>query len=118
MNIKSSGTYDNLSDESSQRFGADATGEILFNFTTTSDEQVIYLRRQSFDLFRNEKWVTDDSFYDFDFDKNVHLYGDNEVNSPSYVYSIAKSLQIRITPRILAWTGHSFLMICSVKRQS
>ncbi len=51
-----------------------------------------YLGRQSFDLFKNEKWVTDDSFYDFDFDKNVHLYGDNEVNSPSYVYSIAKSL--------------------------
>ena len=92
VNIKSSGTYDNLSDESSPRFGADATGEILFNFTTTSDEQVIYLRRQAFDLFRNEKWVTDDSFYNFHFDKNVHLYGDNEVNSPSYVYSIAKSL--------------------------
>ncbi|WP_294587709.1 transglutaminase domain-containing protein [uncultured Ruminococcus sp.] len=92
LTIKTSGTYDSLSEESSPRFGADATGEILFNFTTTSDEKVIYLRRQSFDLFRDEKWTNDNSFYNFDFDRNVHLYGDNEVNSPSYVYSIAKSL--------------------------
>lgn len=94
LQIQTRSDYADLSEQSSPRFGADTTGEILFNFTTTSDEQVIYLRRQSFDKFVDERWVTDNNYYDssFDFDKNVHLYGDNEVNSPSYVYSIAKSL--------------------------
>ncbi len=92
VNIRNNSDYSGLGQESSPRFGADSTGEILFNFTTTSDEQVIYLRRQSFDIFRNEKWIDDESYNNFSFDPTVPFLGNNEVNSPAYVYSLMKKL--------------------------
>lgn len=49
--------YDDYTNSSSPRYGADATGEILFNFTATKPEEVFYLRRQSFDAFKDNKWV-------------------------------------------------------------
>ncbi len=84
-------SYDDLSEESSPRFGADSTGEILFYAASSANEPVIYIRRQSFDIFDYDKntWVLDDEYGKyFDLDND----GDNEVNSPLYVYSTLKEL--------------------------
>ncbi|WP_295210871.1 transglutaminaseTgpA domain-containing protein [Ruminococcus sp.] len=110
LQIQTRSDYADLSEQSSPRFGADTTGEILFNFTTTSDEQVIYLRRQSFDNFVGERWVTDYNYYDssFDFDKTVHLYGDNEVNSTSYTYDIMKKLAASGQYEYFGFMGNEF----------
>lgn len=91
LNINSNTTaYDNLSDVSSPRFGEDATGEVLFTMTTTGDEDIIYLRRQSFDVFRDDRWRLDDSYEGYNiYDDQID---DNEVNSPVYVYRLMRSL--------------------------
>lgn len=49
--------YDDYTNQSSPRFGANATGEILFKFRCNAPLDVFYLRRQSFDVFRNNAWV-------------------------------------------------------------
>lgn len=82
--------YDDLNDTSSPRFGENATGEVLFTMTTTANEDVVYLRRQSFDVFRNDRWRLDSSYEGFNVDYDD--MDDNEVNSPSYVYRLMKSL--------------------------
>ncbi len=82
--------YDDLNDTSSPRFGENATGEVLFTMTTSENEDVVYLRRQSFDVFRDDRWRLDSSYEGFnvDFDNQ----DENEVNSPVYVYRLMKSL--------------------------
>lgn len=50
--------FSSLNEESSDRFGASATGETIFRASTNSGESVLYLRRQTFDTFRREKWVS------------------------------------------------------------
>lgn len=81
--------YDDLSDVSSPRFGADATGEILFRMTANTDNLPVYIRRQSFDVFRNDRWELDRSYNTY---YGVENGGDNEVNSPRYVYGLMKDL--------------------------
>lgn len=81
--------YDDLNDVSSPRFGANSTGEILFRVSTTEDVDSIYIRRQSFDYFREEQWVLRNEFEEW--------YGTtegeaNEVNSPLVVYDMMKNL--------------------------
>ncbi len=51
--------FSTLNSESSARFGQGATGELLFRMRTNAPDDVIYLRRQTFDKFVNERWVTD-----------------------------------------------------------
>ncbi|MBR1864253.1 MAG: DUF4129 domain-containing protein [Ruminococcus sp.] len=81
--------YDDLNDVSSPRFGADASGEALFTVKTTAPQSVIYIRRQSFDVFRNDQW---------ELSKNYNTYygladgEENEVNSPAFVYRLMKDL--------------------------
>lgn len=82
--------YDDLNDTSSPRFGENATGEVLFTMTTTENEDVVYLRRQSFDVFRNDRWRLDSSYEGFNVDFDDR--DENEVNSPVYVYRLMKSL--------------------------
>ena len=55
--------FSSLNTESSDRFGANATGELLFKVTTNSNDEVLYLRRQTFDEFTNERWVVNDDIY-------------------------------------------------------
>lgn len=85
----SSTEYDDLSDVSSPRFGADATGELLFTVTASDNEPVIYIRRQSFDVFAGDNWVLDPDFRAYKVDDDTK---DNEVNSPKYLYDLLKSL--------------------------
>lgn len=81
--------YDDLNEESSPRFGADATGEILFYANSTENDEIIYIRRQSFDVFRNDRWVNDEAYFSwYDLEDDV----ENEVNSPLYLYSLMKRL--------------------------
>lgn len=82
--------YDDLNDTSSPRFGENATGEVLFTMTTTENEDVVYLRRQSFDVFRNDRWRLDSSYEGFNVDFDDR--DENEVNSTVYVYRLMKSL--------------------------
>ena len=49
--------YDDLNNKSSPRFGANSTGEELFNFMADKPQDVFYLRRQSFDCFENNQWI-------------------------------------------------------------
>ena len=103
--------YDDLNDVSSPRFGADSTGEILFYARSSKDEDVIYLRRQSFDVFRNDQWENDDEYYkwyemgedgaqlreyprrpDRRNEESLEKFVDNEVNSPMYIYKLIKRL--------------------------
>ena len=52
--------FSSLNDESSDRFGSNAVGEVLFKVRTNSADDLLLLRRQSFDVFTNkERWVTD-----------------------------------------------------------
>ncbi|EXM38147.1 transglutaminase [Ruminococcus albus SY3] len=81
--------YDDLNDVSSPRFGANSTGEILFTIDDPKDIEAIYMRRQSFDLFRANQWVLRDEYRDW--------YGaedgtDNIVNSPLYMHKLLKSM--------------------------
>ena len=55
--------FSSLNAESSDRFGADATGELLFKVSTNSNDDILYLRRQTFDEFRNERWVVNENVY-------------------------------------------------------
>lgn len=57
--------FSSLNEESSDRFGANATGETLFRVSTNSGEDTLYLRRQTFDRFRREKWVTNEELLDY-----------------------------------------------------
>lgn len=81
--------YDDLSEESSPRFGADATGELLFTVSASEDVPVIYIRRQSFDKFSTDKWILDDDYKKYYVEDDSK---DNEVNSPKYLYNIMKEL--------------------------
>ena len=90
MDVTSSETaYDDLNDYSSPRYGANPTGEVLFRMRTSENEDVVYLRRQSFDVFQDNRWVNNDNFYDYDISEPDL---DNEVNSPDYVYRLMKGL--------------------------
>ncbi|WP_051540138.1 transglutaminase domain-containing protein [Ruminococcus sp. FC2018] len=52
--------FSSLNDESSDRFGSNAVGEVLFKVRTNSSDDLLLLRRQSFDVFNDkERWVTD-----------------------------------------------------------
>ena len=52
--------FSSLNDESSDRFGSNAVGEVLFRVRTNSADDLLLLRRQSFDVFTNkERWVTE-----------------------------------------------------------
>ncbi len=52
--------FSSLNEESSDRFGSNAVGEVLFKVRTNSADDLLLLRRQSFDVFTNkERWVTD-----------------------------------------------------------
>ena len=55
--------FSSLNEESSDRFGASATGELIFKASTTSNADVLYLRRQTFDEFRNERWGRNQGIY-------------------------------------------------------
>lgn len=55
--------FSSLNEQSSDRFGADATGELLFRVATNSNDDVLYLRRQTFDEFTNERWVVNQEIY-------------------------------------------------------
>ena len=89
-NITTSKTaFDDLNDVSSPRFGADSTGEVLFRVSSSEDVDIIYMRRQSFDYFRNEQWVLRDEFEKW---YGVDDYTDSEVNSPLAVYRLMKTL--------------------------
>lgn len=55
--------FSSLNAESSDRFGANATGELLFKVSTNSNDNVLYLRRQTFDEFVNERWIVNDNVY-------------------------------------------------------
>lgn len=57
--------FSSLSEESSDRFGANATGEKLFTVENTAGADVIYLRRQVFDEYKREKWVHNTEISDF-----------------------------------------------------
>ena len=81
--------YDDLNDESSPRFGADATGEILFYVRSEDLDDVFYIRRQSFDVFRNEIWRLDPE-YEMYFTRFEN--DENEVNSPEYLHRIMRDL--------------------------
>ena len=77
--------YDDLNDVSSPRFGANSTGEILFRARSQHSISSVYLRRQSFDVFRADQWVLRDEYNTW--------YGardnvDNAVNSPAYVHEL------------------------------
>ncbi|MBO5449459.1 MAG: transglutaminase [Ruminococcus sp.] len=81
--------YDDLNDESSPRFGANATGEVLFRARSSGDEDIIYFRRQSFDIFTDDSWWLND---DFDMYYSTSDGDDIEVNSPEYLYTLMKKL--------------------------
>ena len=81
--------YDDLNDVSSPRFGANSTGEVLFYADCSDQIDGVYLRRQSFDYFRNDQWVLRKEFNKWD---NVHEGEINEVNSPLYLYQLMKGL--------------------------
>ena len=85
-------TYDDLSEESSPRFGSDSTGEILFRARSSEDEEVIFIRRQSFDRFDYDKdrWVNDEKYEAYF--GTEEMEEDNEVNSPKFVYDLMKKL--------------------------
>ena len=53
--------FSSLNSESSPRFGANATGELLFKVRDTNDSDVLYLRRQAFDDFLNDRWVPNEN---------------------------------------------------------
>lgn len=53
----SASAYDRLNDESSPRFGANSTGEILFYVQSTSSKQTLFLRNHSFDVFKDDVWT-------------------------------------------------------------
>lgn len=55
--------FSNLNEESSDRFGSNATGELLFKASTNSGADILYLRRQTFDEFRNDRWVVNENIY-------------------------------------------------------
>ncbi len=55
--------FSSLNEESSDRFGSNATGELLFKVSTNSGADMLILRRQSFDAFRNDRWVTTESIF-------------------------------------------------------
>ena len=81
--------YDDLNEVSSPRFGADSTGEVLFNLTASQNVPEIYLRRQAFDYFRSEQWVQRDEFEQW---YKADNGTDNEVNSPIFLYRLMKKL--------------------------
>ena len=57
--------FSSLNAESSDRFGSEATGELLFKVSTNSDDDVFYLRRQTFDEFTTkERWAVNQQIYD------------------------------------------------------
>ena len=81
--------YDDLNDVSSPRFGADSTGEILFTVRASKDISDVYLRRQSFDLFRADQWVLRDEY--------MKWYGakdgeDNAVTSTIYMHDLLSDM--------------------------
>lgn len=53
--------FSNLNSESSPRFGANATGELLFKVRDTNNSDVLYLRRQAFDDFINDRWINNEN---------------------------------------------------------
>ncbi len=54
-----SGTSDEISETSSQRYGGrNYTGAILFTFSTGGSQSVYYLRKQPFDTFNGDVWET------------------------------------------------------------
>ena len=55
--------FSSLNEESSDRFGASATGELIFKVGTDSNADVLYLRRQTFDEFSNERWRVNQDVY-------------------------------------------------------
>lgn len=81
--------YDDLNEVSSPRFGADSTGEILFRIRPSERVDSIYIRRQSFDLFRSEQWVLRKEFEKW-YDSTGS--SDLEVNSTVEMYRMMKSL--------------------------
>lgn len=83
--------YDDLNDVSSPRFGADVTGEILFYLNTTSPQDVIYLRRQNFDVFENNQWVNNSAYYQYD-DENDENYSYYMMDKIRNYYDIMKML--------------------------
>lgn len=82
-------SFDTLTDESSPRFGADATGELLFTISSSEDEPIIYIRRQSFDKFVGDKWILNREYKRYQLEDETK---DNEVNSPKYLYLMMKEL--------------------------
>ncbi len=79
--------FSSLNQESSDRFGSNATGELLFKVTTNSNDSVLYLRRQTFDDFRNDKWVVNDDIY-----QRMSTYQSNRkpTGSAWYYYAMMK----------------------------
>ncbi|WP_295157290.1 transglutaminase domain-containing protein [uncultured Ruminococcus sp.] len=81
--------YDDLNEVSSPRFGADATGEVLFYVTTSENVPEIYFRRQSFDIYRNEQFLQKSEYRTWYVEDET---ADSEVNSPLFVYRLMKQL--------------------------
>lgn len=51
-------SYTGFSRQSSPRYGASYTNEILFYATTDYNDFAYYLKRQAYDTFENEQWTT------------------------------------------------------------
>ena len=82
--------FSGMTEESSARFGQDATGEILFRAQTDSGADVLYLRRQTFDEYSNERWRGSDFIT-----SEMNGYGtanNNPVGSAKSYFNIMKTI--------------------------
>lgn len=83
--VNNSTVFDNFSDKSSPRFGADSTGEILFYVKSMSGNSKLYLRREFYDDFRRDGWVRN---AEQNYVSNVY----SSVNDPAYIYEMMKNI--------------------------
>lgn len=84
------GDGDDLTETSSPRYGANSyTGEILFYFDTTGDEDEYFLRRQAYDNFDGDVWSCDEERSDL---SDYHYTLENPEYSADDIISDMKTL--------------------------
>lgn len=86
--------YDTFSNTSSPRYGSESTGEILFYVKTDENTSKLFLRRQSYDEFSQNRWIVSENerFSYFGSEEMFPPNTENEFNSPIYVYNMMRNL--------------------------